>query len=173
MDWVAQGFPSSGRHCRNVQPRARGHCTAKEDDMRKLLIAPVLVALVLAWQGSAPLAGQAQQAGQHEHGQKPGMEKPGMQASCEEMMARHQKMMEEMKAMDTRLDGLVQKMNAAQGQAKADATAAAVTELVQQRRTMHERMMSMQHGMMGHMMGHMGEGKESTAACPMMKMMHR
>jgi type II secretory pathway component PulM len=88
-------------------------------------------------------------------------------------MAQHQKMMEEMKAMDARLDGLVQKMNAAQGQAKTDATAATVTELVQQRKTMHERMMSMHQGMMGHMMGHMAEGKESMAACPMMKMMHR
>jgi septal ring factor EnvC (AmiA/AmiB activator) len=139
--------------------------------MRRLTVASVLVAALLAWQGSAPLAGQSQQAGQKDphaqHAQKPDM------ASCEAMMAQHQKMMEEMKAMDARLDGLVQKMNAAQGQAKTDATAATVTELVQQRKTMHERMMSMHQGMMGHMMGHMAEGKESMAACPMMKMMHR
>jgi septal ring factor EnvC (AmiA/AmiB activator) len=143
--------------------------------MRRLTIVPAIVAALLAWQGGAPLAAgqqaQPQQAGQHEHGQKPGMEKPGMQASCEEMMARHQKMMDEMKAMDARLDGLVQKMNTAQGQAKVDAMAAAVTELVQQRKTMHERMMTMHQGVMGHMMGHMAEGKESMAACPMMKMM--
>jgi hypothetical protein len=43
-------------------------------------------------------------------------------------------MMEEMKAMDARLDGLVQKMDTAQGEAKVDATAAAVSELVQQRK---------------------------------------
>jgi septal ring factor EnvC (AmiA/AmiB activator) len=140
--------------------------------MSRLTIAPALVAALLVWQGSAPLgAAQAQQAGQHDqhaqHAQKPDM------ASCEAMMAQHQKMMEEMKAMDARLEGLVQKMNAAQGQAKTDATAATVTELVQQRRTMHERMMTMHQGMMGHMMGHMAEGKESMAACPMMKMMHR
>lgn len=138
--------------------------------MRRLTIASVIVAALLAWQGSAPLAAgqtqtQAQQAGQH--GQKPDM------ASCQEMMAKHQKMMEEMKAMDTRLDGMVQKMNAAQGQAKTDATAATVAELVQQRKTMHERMMTMHQSMMGHMMGHMAEGKESMAACPMMKMMHK
>jgi hypothetical protein len=137
--------------------------------MRRLTIAPVIVAALLAWQGGAPLAA-GQQAGQHEqhaqHAQKPGM------AACQEMMAQHQKMMDEMKAMDARLDGLVQTMNTAQGQAKVDATAAVVTELVQQRKTMHERMMTMHHGMMGHMMGHMAEGKESMAACPMMKMKH-
>jgi hypothetical protein len=142
--------------------------------MRRLTIAPVLVAALLAWQGSAPLAAgqtQAQQAGQHDqHGQKP--DKASM-ASCQEMMAKHQTMMEEMKATDTRLDGMVQTMNAAKGQARTDATATLVTELVQQRKTMHERMMTMHQGMMGHMMGHMAEGKESMAACPMMKMMHR
>jgi hypothetical protein len=140
--------------------------------MRKLLIAPVIVAALLAWHGSASVAaGQAQaaqQPGQHDqHTQKPDM------ASCQAMMAQHQKMMDEMKAMDARLDGMVQKMNAAQGQAKTDATAATVTELVQQRKTMHERMMAMHQGMMSHMMGHMAEGKESMAACPMMKMMHK
>lgn len=147
--------------------------------MREVPMAPVVLFLTLALalpatagQNTQPPQ-QAQQAGQHEHGQKPGMDKPGMQASCEEMMARHQKMMEEMKAMDSRLDGLVQKMNAAQGQTKVDATASVVAELVQQRKTMHERMTTMHQGMMGHMMGHMAEGKESMAACPMMKMMHR
>lgn len=139
--------------------------------MRRLTIAPAIVAALMAWQGSVSLAAaqaQAQQAGQHDqHMQKPDM------AACQKMMAQHQKMMEEMKSMDARLDGLVQKMTAAQGQAKTDATAATVTELVQQRKTMHERMMTMHHGMMGHMMGHMAEGKESMAACPMMKMMQR
>jgi hypothetical protein len=145
--------------------------------MRRVPI-PIALALALALFAATPAAAgrdtqQPQPPQQHEHGQKPGMDKPGMQASCEEMMARHQKMMDEMKAMDARLDGLVQKMNTAQGQAKVDATAAAVTELVQQRKTMHERMMGMHQGMMGHMMGHMAEGKESMAACPMMKMMHK
>jgi hypothetical protein len=144
--------------------------------MRRVLI-PIALALALAiFAATSAVAGRDTQpppAQQHEHGQKPGMDKPGMQASCEEMMARHQKMMEEMKAMDGRLDGLVQKMNTAQGQAKVDATAAAVSEFVQHRKTMHERMMTMHQGMMGHMMGHMAEGKESMGACPMMTMMHR
>jgi hypothetical protein len=51
------------------------------------------------------------------------------------------------------------------------ATATVVTEMVTQRRTMHDGMMKMQHGMMRHMMEHMQAGKDSMAMCPMMKQM--
>jgi hypothetical protein len=86
------------------------------------------------------------------------------------MMADHEKMMADVKAADEHLDGLVAKMNDASGQAKVDATAATVTEIVAQRKTMRERMMGMQHEMMTHMMEHMQAGPESMAMCPMMKM---
>jgi hypothetical protein len=56
------------------------------------------------------------------------------------------------------------------GAEKADATAAVVSELVTQRRTMRDGAMKMQHEMMGHMMEHM-RGKDSMAMCPMMKPM--
>jgi hypothetical protein len=91
-----------------------------------------------------------------------------MSAKCQAMMADHQKMMAEMKAGDERLDGLMAKMTAASGQAKIDATAAVVAEMVAQRRTM-QGMMKMQEGMMGHMMEHMQAGSGSMAMCPMMK----
>ena len=94
-----------------------------------------------------------------------------MAAKCQAMMADHEKMMAEMKAADQRLDDLVAKMNAAPGLAKADATAAVVTEMVAQRRTMGDGMMKMHEGMMSHMMEHMQTGKESMAMCPMMKQM--
>jgi hypothetical protein len=93
-----------------------------------------------------------------------------MMAMCKSMMADRQKMMDEMKAADQRLHQLVQKMNAASGQAKVDAAAAAVTELVEQRSGMHDRMMRMHEGMMGHMMQHSQAGPQSMGACPMMKM---
>jgi hypothetical protein len=94
-----------------------------------------------------------------------------MAAKCQAMMAGREKMMAEMKAADQRLDGLVATMNAASGAEKTTATAAVVTDMVAQRRTMRDGMMKMQEGMMGHMMEHMQEGKDSMAMCPMMKQM--
>lgn len=94
-----------------------------------------------------------------------------MPARCQAMMADHEKMMTEMKAADGRLDDLVAKMNAAPDTEKAPATAAVVSEIVAQRRTMRDGMMQMEHGMMGHMMDHMQAGKDAMAACPMMKQM--
>ena len=45
-----------------------------------------------------------------------------------------------------------------------------VTEIVTQRKTMREGMMSMHEGVMSHMMEHMQAGPQSMAMCPMMKM---
>ena len=75
-----------------------------------------------------------------------------------------------MKAADQRLDELLAKMNSASGQAKVDATAAAVTELAAQRKAMRDRMTQMHQGMMTHMGEHMQAGPQSMAMCPMMKM---
>jgi len=60
-----------------------------------------------------------------------------------------QQMMEEMKASDARLEEQVKRMNETQGTEKIDAMAAALNELVTQRRTMHARMASMPHPGMG------------------------
>ena len=78
-------------------------------------------------------------------------------------------MMADMKAADQRLDDLVAKMNTASGTEKTAATTTVVTEMVTQSRTMRDDMIKMQQGMMGHLMEHMQAGKESIAACPMMK----
>ena len=47
-----------------------------------------------------------------------------------------------------KLDALVKEMNTASGNAKVDAIAAVVTELVRQQKTMHERMGQMHEQMM-------------------------
>jgi hypothetical protein len=107
---------------------------------------------------------------QHQHQQTPAKPSADMAAKCKAMMAEHERMMTDMKAADQRLDELVTKMNAASGQAKVDATAAAVTEIVTQRKTMRDRMMGMHQGMMSHTMEHMQAGAQSMAMCPMMKM---
>ena len=92
-----------------------------------------------------------------------------MAAKDQAMMAEREKMMADMKAADQRLDDLVATMNTASGMEKMAATATVVTEMVAQRRTMQEGMMTMQQRMMGHMMEHMQAGTGSIAVCPMMK----
>lgn len=57
---------------------------------------------------------------------------PATAAQCREMMA-------DLKAMDGRLDEKLAAMNAAQGEARMDAMAALLNELVTQRKTMHEK----------------------------------
>ena len=110
----------------------------------------------------------------------PGMGKPGMmgEGKMDEsaMMAMHKEMMAKMEAMDSKLDDLVKKMNAAKGSKKVDATAAVMNELVAQRKQMRDHMMAMQPEMMKHMMEHMHAGMmkgmmESMSECPMMQEM--
>ncbi len=118
-------------------------------------------------------ASQAQQATtphqEHPTADKVKPQAHDMMAKCKAAMAGQEKMMADMKAADQRLDGLVAKMTSASGPAKVDATAAAVSELVVQRKAMRESMMKMHHDTMGHMAEHMRAGPESMAMCPMMK----
>ena len=141
---------------------------------------PILVlALALV---VAPAALQAQQPSTSQPHQHPPADKSmsqvqdimkpraqDMMAKCKAAAATHEKMMVEMKAADQRLDAAVAKMTGATGQAKVDATAAAVSEIVAQRKTMRETMMKMHHEMMGHMAEHIQAGTESMAMCPMMR----
>lgn len=117
--------------------------------------------------------GLAAQTSQEPHHPATDTVKPpsGMESKCQAMMAEREKMMTDMKAADQRLDGLVTTMNTASGMEKMAATAAVVTEMVTQQRTMRDGMMKRQQGMMSHMMEHMQAGKESMAMCPMMKRM--
>jgi hypothetical protein len=83
-------------------------------------------------------------------------------------MAHHGQMMKEMEAADARLQEHVRAMNAAQGQAKVDAMARAVSTLAEQRSQERSRMMAMHEQMMSHMMSHSGQGTSAMQACPMM-----
>lgn len=140
------------------------------------LSAAIAIAVAMGAPAWAHQASQTPPPPHQQHHPESQMAKPGMQGAmpmdCQAMMASHQKMMEDMKAMDARLDSLVQTMNSASGPAKVDATAAVVSELVSQRRTMRERMAGMQTGMMNHMMQHMqAGGGKGMMECPMMKQM--
>ena len=137
---------------------------------RNTLGVMLLASAVLA-ASSSPQAGQATTPPQHQHpaADKATPQAPDMMAKCKAAMAGHEKMMADMKAADQRLDELAATMTSAAGPAKVDATAAVVSEIVAQRKTMRESMMKMHHDMMGHMVEHMQAGAESMAMCPMMK----
>lgn len=131
----------------------------------KRTVAMMMAALVLSV--ASGLAAQAPTPAPHQMDQ---MKKAGdMSPKCKAMMAEHEKMSADTKAADEKLNGMVTTMNAASASAKPAAIAVVVTELVNQRHSMHASAMKMQQGMMTHMMEHMAEGKDSMAMCPMMK----
>lgn len=97
-----------------------------------------------------------------QHGMMQGGQMQGdMPVRCKAMMEKKQQMMQKCKMMNSRLDELSAEMNTATGQAKIDAMAALLNELVAQRKSMHQNMMQMQEGMMSGMMGDMPKGSMS------------
>jgi hypothetical protein len=148
------------------------------------MIRAVRIGLVLLTLLTVPVWAYAQQGG-HQHGQmaatgkkpaKAAAETPaahegghqGMQGmeKCKEMMAKHDKMVEEMKATDARLDErLAAVKNAKSTDEKVSALEAVVVELSAQRKQMHGLMGDLHHaGMKCGMMG----GKMGGMKCPMM-----
>ena len=59
-----------------------------------------------------------------------------------EMMPMHAKMIEEQKMQDTEIDKLRAEMNAATGEKRVDAIVAVLNKLIEQRKTMNERIAS-------------------------------
>lgn len=96
-----------------------------------------------------------------------------MMEKCKEMMERHQAMHAKMAEKDARLQELLDRMNAVDGEEKVSAIADVLNELIEQRRAMHGTMMKMGPAMMRHMMEHLDSDKmqEMMEKCPMMKKM--
>lgn len=138
--------------------------------IQKTALALVAGCAVVVMSAVTGLAAETPQ--QHQHAAADQAKPPSdMKAKCQAMMADREKMMAGTKAADQRLDDLVVRMNTASGMEKTTATAAVVTEMITQRRTMREGMMKMQDGTMSHMMEHMQAGAASMAMCPMMMQM--
>ena len=110
---------------------------------RVLRLVAVLVSVLTVPSLSLGDAGLAAQA------PAPQAAQPAAQSGMGDMMKMHEKMMAEMKAADARLDVLVKTMNAAAGDAKTNAIAAVVNELVAQHKQMHAHMSEMHQQMMG------------------------
>ncbi|MBI4471350.1 MAG: hypothetical protein HY646_01700 [Acidobacteria bacterium] len=87
-----------------------------------LAIFAVLVLIALGFTQDRPVTPNTQPQG-------------NMMQRCQQMMARHQHMKAEMKAMNEKLGALVKEMNQAKGNRKIDAMAAVINEMVEQRQT--------------------------------------
>jgi Skp family chaperone for outer membrane proteins len=96
--------------------------------------------------GATGSMAQPSAARRHAPGQK------GMPAACQQVL-------DDLKAMDARLDEHVKKMNESQGDARVDAMAAALTELAAEHRTLREHHAGMPCGM----------GAGGRGGCPMMQ----
>lgn len=115
--------------------------------MAKRLTITTLIALALTLGG---LVGQRAIAAPH--GQTSTSSGTQPQSTMPDMMKMHQEMMGQMKADNAKLADLAKQMNAAQGNAKLDATVAVVNELVRQHQAMVDHMSKMSEHMMGGMM---------------------
>ena len=85
------------------------------------------------------------------HSEMKSGELAGMGGQSMQMMAMHEQMMADMKAMDARMDLKVAAMNAAKGPAKTNAIAAVINEMVSQQKQMMAKMATMHGQMMEHM----------------------
>ena len=110
----------------------------------RLAVASATVAILLFGVTNSPLtpatSAFAQQSQPSGRGQQT--------ATMQDMMKMHEQMMAQMKAADAKLDQLVQKMDSATGDAKVNATADVVKELVTQNKAMHDHIGQMHQQMM-------------------------
>ncbi|CAN5341381.1 hypothetical protein BH11ARM1_BH11ARM1_15350 [soil metagenome] len=143
--------------------RGKGHDQSQENIMKKLALA--LVACLSIGGGALALA-QSGNHTQHQAGLVATQKSPKMEM-CKQMMADKVKMKAHMKDMEAKLDDLVSQMDTFTGEAKSQAIAAAVKELVSQGKVMRAMKEEMETKMMSHMMQHMQSGKMTP--CPMMK----
>ena len=97
--------------------------------------------------------------------QKP---KPPTTAMCQAVMDKRTKSMEDIKNMDSAMDGLLARVDFATGEERVNAIATALRELVRQRAAMRAATTSMETDLMSHMMMHI---KSGTMDCPVIKSM--
>lgn len=147
--------------------------------MKSILVSILSVAGAIATVAPTAVTSPSAQPQEHEHVQPE--EAQPLSQRCAAMSAMHQKMMDRMGQADTRLSDLADRMNEASGEAKVEAMAGLLNEIVAQRKSMHAHMSTMHKRMMGHMMEHMAASMpdderramhEGMQGCPMMKAMH-
>jgi hypothetical protein len=131
----------------------------------------VLAAAAVIVAGALATQAEARSPYQHEHG--PPTAPPGDHPSIpddSDVMTMPRHMIEENNAADARLRLLVEKMNALKGQAKMDAMAAVVAELVEQHSAMRgqrDRMARMCDMMPSPGHGATADMQKKAGSCPM------
>ena len=101
-------------------------------------------------------------AGMGAPGMGRGMRSQDMAGRRQQMMAEHQRFMDQMKAMDEQLDQKAAQMNQAQGDAKVEAMADLLNQLVRERKTMRQHMETMRAQMMSPAPAGPGMGAPSS-----------
>lgn len=116
--------------------------------MDRRLRFPLGLALALALVALPPVAGAQDHPPAHRDAQAcpAGAECP-VKPDHEAMMARHQAMMEQHAEAADRIQALQDRMHQATGEARVDAIAALLDEMLSQHRAMHQMMMGMHHPM--------------------------
>jgi hypothetical protein len=104
------------------------------------------IAVLAVFTIAATASAQSGNQSSHDHGA------PAAQGGIQQsgMMHDHQRMMADVTARQARLEKLVTAMNTASGDAKVDAIAAALTQLVSDEKSAQHQMMEMCAGMMSH-----------------------
>jgi hypothetical protein len=127
------------------------------------------LAAVLFIVAAAAATSSAGSPSQHEHSSPPAAvdQSPGA-VVAPGMMAMRQQMQAEHRASDERLRLVVERMNVASGEARIDAMAAVVVELVAERATMRAHMDGMP-AMPEMMHGPRSDSGKMSEQCPMMK----
>jgi hypothetical protein len=151
---VARGAQSYLEGCQERSPQARPHgmrCSSfnVEVPMMKRLTVGAALMLMVAFTFTTRSLNLSTDVAARAPTAQSSQQREQTQSNMQEMMKMHEQMMAEMKAADSKLDALVKDMNAATGDAKVNAVAVVVTELVRQQKSMHDRMGQMHQQMMG------------------------
>lgn len=112
--------------------------------------------------GAATAAEEQQSAG----ASRPSPDSGSM--DCSQMMANRTAVAVDIKAMDAQLDQKLAAMNGATGEARIDAMAAAINELVSQRKAIWNQISGAQCDMAHHSSAAASPQQESMGECPMM-----
>ena len=118
----------------------------ERNDMHRSIWLPIAVAIALV---TLPRIATGQEHPPEHRGAQacPAGEECPMQPDHEAMKARHEAMMQQHEEAAARIQSLQDRMHEATGEAKVEAIAALLDEMLAQQRAMHEMMMGMHHPM--------------------------
>ena len=153
-------YPTLGQHCRDL---AYYYGKGAESALA-LASAHERMASIARGDSGAPVVAEEQQRA----GTSPPAPESGAM-DCTGMMASHAPTMADMKAMDALLDQKLAAMKEASGDARIEAMAAVINELVSQRRATRDQMPGAQCDMARHSGAAGSPQQDSMSECPMMK----